>query len=143
MNIFRIMEKVMITKDILKNLLLLSSSFLFVIIFLEVVTRLFFPQNLVYYNNDIWRPDDLYGYRHYENAKTKVNTSGAGLVNFVSDENGFRINVDNNLNDENYQYEILALGDSFLEALQVENKNTFIEQVKDKLKIYSNIKTIE
>ena len=123
----------------MKNFLLLFISTSLVFILIECTVRIFFPQNLIYYNYDIWRPDDLYGWRHNENAKTKFNGAGAGVVNFVSDENGFRVNVKKDDDAIHYKYEILALGDSFLEALQVENKDTFIELAKKKIQIDGNV----
>ena len=123
----------------MKTFLLLFFSTFFVFILLEFVVRIFFPQNLIYNNNDIWRPDDLYGWRHYENVNTKINGAGAGVVNFVSDENGFRVNINQNDDGVVYKYEILALGDSFLEALQVENEDTFIELAKKDITIDGNV----
>lgn len=60
---------------------------------IECKVRISPSQNLIYHNYDIWRLNDLYGWRHYENAKTKINAGKAGIVNFISDENGFRVNV--------------------------------------------------
>ena len=99
----------------------------------ELFLRLFFPQNLIYYNDDIWRPDSLYGWKHFENADTKINAGGAGVVNFYSDTNGFRISKNTNEYIGQYDYKVLALGDSYLEALQVENKNTVTEKIKSKI----------
>ncbi len=117
----------------LKNISLLLSTVFITIMLSELFIRLFSPQNLIYYNNDIWRPDSLYGWRHFENADAKINAGGAGVVNFYSDSNGFRISKNINEHSVQYDYKVLALGDSYLEALQVENKNTVTEKIKSKI----------
>ena len=93
------------------------------------------PHQLIYYNNDVWRPDSILGWRHYENANTRINAGGAGLVHFSTDSNGFRINKINNPTSPNdYNHNILVLGDSFIEGMQVENEKTIPQLLAQDLK---------
>jgi len=119
-------------KNSFKNILLLLTSLIICLIFAEFTTKTFFPQNLIYYNDDVWKPDSLFGWRHYANANTMINTGGAGLKHFVTDENGYRINknTDDAMKSKDYVINILVLGDSFLEALQVENEETIPQFLK-------------
>lgn len=95
------------------------------------------PQPLIYYNNDVWRPDSTFGWRHQENANTVLNAGGARLVHFRSDKNGYRINLERHENEKDYEKEfsILFLGDSFIEAMQVENEETIPQLIRTHLSL--------
>ena len=68
------------------------------------------PQKLIYYNNDVWKPDDELGWSHYKNINTVLNPGGGGIVNFITDSNGFRIGKSE---DKEFEYEVLIIGDYF------------------------------
>jgi lysophospholipase L1-like esterase len=61
-------------------------------------------------------------------VNTTVNT-GEGEVHFVTDEDGYRINANSRSVSRQYARAILTIGDSFLEALQVENEFTMPQLV--------------
>lgn len=123
-------------KNFLKNILLVFMSLIITIFMTELAIRLFLPQQLIYYNNDVWRPDSTFGWRHQENANTVINTGGEGLVHFKTDRNGYRINAGSD-NEEDYgeEFSILFLGDSFLEAVQVENEETIPQLIRSHLSL--------
>lgn len=121
-------------KNFLKHTLLLFLGFIISFFIAELAIRIFLPQQLNYYNPDIWRPDNTFGWRHQENANTMVNPGGAGLVHFRTDESGYRINLEQDKEEHNEkEFSILFLGDSFIEALQVENEETIPQQIKSRL----------
>ncbi|HPG39442.1 MAG TPA: hypothetical protein PLP19_00735 [bacterium] len=117
-------------KGFFANFLVFSITCLFCLLLAEAGIRLFAPQKLITQYRKIWRPDEVYGWRHQENLSTLIN-SGEGTVHFVTDSNGYRINSESeeqaflhtppadNGGDEHYS--ILFIGDSYLEAIQVEN----------------------
>ena len=114
----------------MKNLLLLTASLFLALGLSEIAFRLFSPQQLVLMNTDkIWRKDALLGWRNRENADTWVNT-GDKRVHFLTDENGFRIG-DFEGAKENPAFAVLHLGDSYVEALQVDFEET-IPRIADK-----------
>jgi hypothetical protein len=107
-------------KTIAQKFALLMSSVLVSVFFCEILVRLFFPQQLIILRSDIWRPDSPFGHRHQENANTVINT-GEGAVHFITDGNGYRVNRNIPENNTKPDISILAIGDSFIEAIQVEN----------------------
>jgi hypothetical protein len=94
----------------------------------EAVVRFVAPQQLILLRTDIWRPDSRISHRHLSNVKTTVNT-GEGEVHFETDEDGYRINANSRSGGGEYAKAILTIGDSFLEALQVENESTMPQLV--------------
>ena len=78
--------------------------------------RIVAPQPLVQIRPDIWMPVDGLGYQLAPNLDTTINT-GEGSVRLLTDEKGHRIGLQGPPNGER---KILAVGDSFLEGLQVE-----------------------
>ena len=104
------------------------------ILILELAIRLIKPQNLIVYNNDIWMSDEDFGHKKYPNIKTKTNPGGAKLVNFRTNEDGFRINFDDSEIENKIDKKILIIGDSFLEAFQVNNEDSISELLKKKIK---------
>jgi hypothetical protein len=99
-------------------LLLLSISLSFLLG--EGVVRVFAPQALVLLRPDIWIPVPMSGWRHRPNASTHVN-SGQREVSWQTDEQGFRVGSFQTPASDKV---LLALGDSFLEAMQVEHEQT-------------------
>src|SRR5687768_3771092 len=93
---------------------------------LEISLRVFMPQQLIT-TTDLYVPDESgLAIRHKPNLDTMVNT-GERSVRFVTDENGFRVrDQEMGRGDVN----ILALGDSYLAALQVEYDDTYIGRLE-------------
>lgn len=98
------------------TLLLLLGGTVFALGLGEIVVRLVSPQQLILLRPDVWRPVDSLGWAHQPNVDTRVNT-GDRTVTFVTDSNGFRVAVGGRPAG---QLRVLLLGDSFMEALQVE-----------------------
>lgn len=86
----------------------------------EGLVRLVAPQQLIIKRPDIWRPDDELGWVHRAGVSTTVNT-GERTVRFITDSLGFRVGREGRPESET---DILVLGDSFMEALQVEYRNS-------------------
>jgi hypothetical protein len=82
----------------------------------EVVVRLFASQQLILLRPDIWQPLDSLGWAKRPNVRALVNT-GDRTVTLVTDGRGFRVGA---FPRPGVGYRILLLGDSFMEALQVE-----------------------
>lgn len=114
-----------LTKKFVLNVMLALASFFVGLFFCEIAVRIFSPQQLIDYHQNIWRPDDQLGYRHRENANTVIN-NGEGPHRFVTDQYGYRINspTPTDFSNSNYGLSILNIGDSFLEAVSVDNAET-------------------
>jgi hypothetical protein len=82
----------------------------------ELLVRLVAPQQLVVMRPDIWMPDDSLGWRVRGGVDAWINT-GERDVEFASDSAGFRapLHRPHVRGDEN----VLLIGDSFMQALQV------------------------
>jgi len=100
--------------------LLAASSLVLVLVALELAVRLLAPQQLIRLRPDVWIPDDGLGWRHAPNLDVRVNT-GERTVRLLTDGDGFRIGE---RTIDRPRYRILALGDSFLEAIQVPYEDT-------------------
>lgn len=99
----------------------------------ELMLRLVLPQQLIVPNHDIWRPDDHIGWRHMANANSEINT-GEGLVHFVTDASGYRIDYPPSTQSPSIAaLKIITIGDSFLEATQVENEFTMASVLQQAL----------
>lgn len=83
----------------------------------EGLVRLAAPQQLIVLRPDIWIPDDGLGWKRAPGLDTRINT-GEREVRLVTDESGRR--APGGVPPSAPKLRILALGDSFLEALQVE-----------------------
>jgi hypothetical protein len=81
----------------------------------ELLVRLVAPQELVIKRPDVWRPADTLGWVHWPNVNTTINT-GDRTVRFITDADGFRVGSAGRTDGAK---RILLLGDSFMEALQV------------------------
>lgn len=82
----------------------------------ELVVRLAAPQQLILKRSDIWQPTDTLGWTHHPNVNTTVNT-GERTVRFRTDGDRNRVGRSGPRQGD---HTILLLGDSFMEALQVE-----------------------
>ncbi len=109
-------------------------AFLFSLALGEILIRLVAPQQLIVTNNRLWKPEPVFGWRHFESADTPVNT-GERLTHLVTDEHGYRINRSLTKGEEagKADISILMIGDSFLEALAIENEETIPQRIKQML----------
>lgn len=82
----------------------------------ELLIRVILPQQLIQKDLKLWKSDQTLGRVHFARTDTKVNT-GERTVRFVTDEEGFRVGAAGRVPA---QHRILLLGDSFMEALQVD-----------------------
>lgn len=78
--------------------------------------RLVAPQQLVLKRPDVWQPVDSLGWVNRPNLQTTINT-GERTVRVFTDRDGFRVGHAGRVEGKK---RILLLGDSFMEALQVE-----------------------
>lgn len=119
-------------KKKLVNLSLVFVSTCFAILLAEGIVRVFIPQSLHYENEGIWKPDSGIGWRHHENTHVIANF-GEGEITFRTDENGFRVNASGYGKADSSSCGVLVLGDSFMEGVQVESKNTLPQLLQSKL----------
>lgn len=103
---------------LLLNSLVLAASIGGAVALAELAVRFMSPQQLILKRPDIWMPDDTLGWVHRPNVTTTINTAER-TVNFLTDARGFRIGERAQRSWED-SFRILLLGDSFMEALQVE-----------------------
>jgi hypothetical protein len=119
-------------KKAASNLALALVSVAVALLAAEAVVRLFLPQQLILVRPDIWRPDDKTGWRRCGNIDTRVNW-GEGSVRLVTDADGFRVDGPEDRARGGADLSVLMVGDSFLEALAVENAATIPRLVADSL----------
>ncbi len=84
------------------------------------------PQQLITLRPDVWVPHDGLGWRHSANVDTQINT-GEREVHLLTDARGHRIG---GTPSSGPLWRILALGDSFLAALQVEHESSFVHLIE-------------
>jgi hypothetical protein len=116
----------------LLNVALVLASVAVGLLAMELIVRVLLPQQLILVRPDIWRPDDTTGWRRCENIDTRVNW-GEGSVRLVTDADGYRIDRPENRVRGRADLSILMVGDSFLEALAVENASTIPRLIADSL----------
>lgn len=109
-----------LTPRVVGNAALLVLSLSLSLLLGEVIVRLIAPQQLVLIRPDIWQPADTLGWTHRPNVRTTVNT-GERTIHLFTDSRGFRVAADGPVDS---QKQILLLGDSFMEALQVEHEGS-------------------
>jgi lysophospholipase L1-like esterase len=103
-----------------RRALLVLGSLLCALLLAELLLRTFLPQPLVWNTSAIWEPIDGPGWRRRPNLNVAVNT-GERTVRVISDARGHRIGT---APVAHADLEILAIGDSFVEALQVDAEQT-------------------
>lgn len=86
----------------------------------EIFVRIALPQQLILLRPDIWQPAEKVGWRHRPNLDTTVNT-GEKSVRVYTDESGHRVGQAWNRDPD---IRVLALGDSFIAAFQVEHEES-------------------
>lgn len=104
----------------LRNVLLtgglLCASLAFSLLLAEGLVRLVAPQQTILKRPDIWMPVDTLGWAHRPHLETRINT-GERTVEVHTDEDGHRVGREGRVEADT---RILVLGDSFMEAFQVE-----------------------
>lgn len=86
----------------------------------EFAVRLAAPQQLIVIQPELWEPADTVGYLRRANVTVPMNT-GERDVTVRTDADGFRVGATGR---EDASIGVLLMGDSFIEALQVEYEQT-------------------
>lgn len=106
-----------------------------VLTLVEFTFRLFFPQQLIILDSSkVWMPKDTLGWAARPNANALVNT-GERTVSIRTDANGFRVDAPNPFDQQICDQSILYIGDSYLQAIQVEESATIPAIVRRRLKL--------
>ena len=101
----------------LANTVLLLFSVAVALAVAEVAVRIVAPQQLIVLRPDIWHGVDTLGWFRRPLVQSIINT-GERTVNIITDRHGFRVASTERVQSD---VKILLLGDSFMEALQVEH----------------------
>jgi hypothetical protein len=104
----------------LQTALLLCAALLLALGGAELAVRLVAPQQLILLRPDLWQPAETVGWLRRPNIDVEVNT-GERTVRVVTDAWGFRVGQ----RPPRAERSVLLLGDSFMEALQVEHEQSF------------------
>ena len=110
------------------NAFVLSISVLFCVGFAEVGVRLVAPQQLIVIRPDLWEPADTVGWLRRPNVNSTINT-GERTVRLLTDQDGFRIGERGRAEG----VPVLLLGDSFVEALQVDHEQSLAGRLEQTL----------
>ena len=111
------------------NLGLLFGTVALVLLVLEGAVRLFAPQQLVILRPDVWMPVERLGWQHVPDQDTMINT-GERWARLLTDAKGHRVG---SREPEARDARILAVGDSFLEAIQMEHHESIAGQLESLL----------
>ena len=98
------------------NMAFLTMGLLVSLLFAEAAARMVAPQQLILIRPDLWRPADTVGWLHQPNIDLEVNT-GERTARILTDAEGFRVGPEGRVEADKT---VLLLGDSFMEALQVD-----------------------
>lgn len=112
-----------------QGLLLLTVSLAIAFGLGELMVRLVQPQQLILKRPDIWRSVDTLGWAHRAGVNTTINT-GERTVNLRTDREGYRVRSEGRVEAPT---QLLILGDSFLEALQVEYEESIAGLLEERL----------
>ena len=116
-------------KKWVQNLILLVFTLIICLIILEIFIRLFFPVN-----DTIWLGDKIIGHIHMpdkqgvrygEEYKTKLNFNDRGFHD-----------IDHKIENPKSKTRIVFLGDSFVDALEVDFNESFVQQYQKRLDNY-------
>jgi len=118
---------------IVATLALLAASITLSLFLAEGVVRLFAPQGLILIRPDIWMPAEGVGWKNRPDVNTHLNT-GERDVHWRTDAQGFRTGA---APEGHADVNILALGDSFLAAEQVEDEDTMVRLLEGRLALRS------
>jgi hypothetical protein len=86
----------------------------------DLVVRVAAPQQLIQTRPDLWQSDDTVGWRRRPNVRGRINT-GERTVTLITDADGNRIGIGGRTAAAT---QVLLLGDSFIEAAQVEHEQS-------------------
>jgi hypothetical protein len=111
------------------KLLVLTASLLVAFGLSELMVRIIEPQQLILKRPDVWRTADSLGWTHRAGVNTTINT-GERTVHLYTDRDGYRVGATGRVDAP---VRILVLGDSFLEALQVEYEESVAGLLEDRL----------
>lgn len=114
----------------LRRFALLVVSTLLSLLAVEAAVRWIAPQQLIQLRPDIWQPHDGLGWERAPNLDVEINT-GERTARLLTDSRGHR--VGSHAPKREPAYRILALGDSFIEALQVDYEDTVTARISDLL----------
>ena len=118
-----------ILRGVLLNGALLTFSLLLAVFAAEFALRLVAPQQLIQIRPDLWQPADTVGWMHRPNVTTTINT-GEGPATVHTDRDGFRVGEAGRIEQG---MPVLLIGDSFMEALQVEYEQSFAGLTQERL----------
>jgi hypothetical protein len=107
-------------KAAVQNAALAAFSFGVALAGAEGAVRIVAPQQLILIRPDLWQPADTVGWLRRPNVNVKINT-GERTVTVATDSGGFRVHPDGAVVAG---AQVLLLGDSFMEALQVDYEHT-------------------
>jgi len=99
---------------------LLLASILVAVALAEVLVRFAAPQQLIQSRPDLWQPADTLGWVVRPNVSTRINT-GERTVSVFTDRDGFRVG---RTGRRDAVLNVLLIGDSFMQALQVEHEES-------------------
>lgn len=122
-------KKLSFKKRRIFQLIIVVFSTVVSLVVVEGLTRLLAPQSLILLRPDIYIPTEQLAWRHAPNVDTSVNT-GEREIRWKTDDQGIRIGGDLSKPSE---MTLLALGDSFLEAMQVEYEDTMTALLEKRL----------
>jgi len=95
----------------------------------EMLVRIVAPQQLIVKRPDIWQPVDTLGWNHRPDVSTTINTGERTAQVFI-DHDGFRVG---RAGRREGKRRILLLGDSFMEALQVDYEQSLAGLLETRL----------
>jgi hypothetical protein len=107
-------------KTLSPNLALIAASTAIALLVAEVTIRIVAPQQLILIRPDVWQPADTVGWLHRPNLATQINT-GERTASLFTDADGFRVGASGPVRAHR---RVLVLGDSFMEALQVDYEDS-------------------
>jgi len=108
---------------------LMAASLVIGLLLAELAVRLVRPQQLILKRPDLWRPVSGVGWAHRPNVRGTINT-GEGTVHVYTDQDGYRVGAAGRREGNRT---ILLLGDSFVEALQVEYEQSLAGLLETRL----------
>lgn len=111
------------------SLVLLSTTI--ALLLAEGMVRLAAPQQLILRRPDVWQPVDSLGWRLRPDVATTINT-GERTVSVFTDADGFRVGSRGRASDG---LRLLLLGDSFMEAMQVEYEQSLAGLIETELRL--------
>jgi lysophospholipase L1-like esterase len=118
-------------RAIAANVAMALAAFVLALGLAEVAVRLLAPQQLIIIRPDLWMPADTVGWLHRPNVSVKMNT-GERTVTIHTDRDGFRVGAEGR---REAPVQVLLLGDSFMEALQVEHEETVASLLERELAV--------